>query len=67
MRRAGTENLEVTARGQFVQMVPGDVRVERKMLCDLRGGHTCTGVAHVQVNLPARRVAEGGSHGGDDR
>jgi hypothetical protein len=54
-------HLEVTAGGEFVEVVAGHVRVDAHPVRDRRGGHPVVAavVADEQVDAAPRRVAEG--------
>ena len=58
------EDLEVAAAGQFVEVMPGDVRVQVEVLSNLAGGH-CLTVPSEQVDAAAGCVSEGRRDRGD--
>ena len=57
-------DVEVSAGRELVEVVAGDVRVERELPGDLAGGHAVHLPAE-EVDVTAGRVAEGAGDGGD--
>ena len=60
-------DLEVATGGELVEVVAGDVRVQVELLGDLGRGHPVGVPVGEEVDLPARRIAEGGGDRGDRR
>ena len=58
-------DVEVPAGRELLEVVAGDVRVEREVLGHLGGLHAVGVGPHEQVDLAAGRVAEGRRDGGD--
>ena len=54
-------DVEVAAGRELLEVVAGDVRVEREVLGDLGGLHAVGAGPHEEVDLAAGRVAEGAS------
>ena len=51
------EDLEIAARGKFIEVVPGDVGMQREVLRDLTCRHAVA-VASKQVDLSSGRITE---------
>ena len=62
---AGELDVEVAAARELLEVVAGDVGVEREPLGDLGRGHAVGAGADEQVDVAAGRVTEGAGDGGD--
>src|SRR5205085_5382461 len=58
-------DFEVPAGGQLVEVVAGDVRVQRKLFGDCCGRDAVFCIARVQVDVSPGGVAEGGCDRGN--
>jgi len=60
-------DLDVAATDQLVEVVAGDVGVQLEALGDLCGGDAAPRIAHEQVHVAPRRIAESTRDRGDSR